>query len=85
MEERQIRPTVVKQALWLGLVVAFAVLALSACGGGGGGGGGGGQAQKQETKAPAIPKVGKALPAGKYVTEGSNLPYRSPPVRAGRS
>jgi hypothetical protein len=52
MEERQIRPTVVKQALWLGLVAALVVLALSACGSdGGGSSGGSAEEQREETKA----------------------------------
>ncbi len=58
----------------IGLLMAFVVLALSACGGGGGGdkggGGGGEQAeQKEQAQARTMPKPGKDLAAGEYVTE----------------
>lgn len=63
---------VVKQALWLGLVVAFVVLALSACGGGGGGSG-----EQTEEQAATTPEATTAtagaiperLPAGEYTTK----------------
>jgi len=67
MEDRQIRPTVVKQALWLGLVAALVVLALSACGGGGGSGGSA-EEQREEAKARALPEGGPLRP-GLYTTK----------------
>jgi hypothetical protein len=72
------RPTVVKQALRLGLLMAFVVLALSACGGGGGQPQqqeaaeqreGNPQPQQEEAEARTIPKPGKSLAAGTYATE----------------
>jgi hypothetical protein len=65
------RSTVVKQALWLGVVVAFVVLALSACGGGGGGGdegGGGAEAEPKQAKPREFPLYGE-LHEGTYFTD----------------
>jgi hypothetical protein len=67
MENRQIRPTVVKQVLWLGLVAALVVLAVSACGGGGGSGGSA-EEQREEAKARALPEGGPLRP-GLYTTK----------------
>ena len=69
MEERQIRPTVVNQALWLGLVAALVVLAASARGSdGGGGSGGSAEEQREEAKARALPEGGPLRP-GLYTTK----------------
>ncbi len=61
------RRGVVKGALWLGLVVALVVFALSACGGGGGGEQPE-QQQEEEAKVRAVPEYGDLRP-GKYLTD----------------
>ena len=60
-----------KHALWLGLLAAFVVFALSACGGGGGSqgeGGGDKQAKQEQAKPRKLPEYGDLRP-GKYVTD----------------
>ena len=60
-----------KHALWLGLMAAFVVFALSACGGNGGSqgeGGGDKQARQEQTKPRKLPEYGDLRP-GKYVTD----------------
>jgi hypothetical protein len=59
-----------KHALWLGLLAAFVVFALSACGGGGSQGEGGGdkQARQEQAKPRKLPEYGDLRP-GKYVTD----------------
>jgi len=53
-----------KHALWLGLLAAFLLFAVGACGGGGSG-----QAKQEQPKAHAIPKkYGKPLEPGEYQT-----------------
>ena len=54
----------VKLALWLGLLAAFLLFAVGACGGDGGG-----QAKQEKPKAHALPQPGKPLTPGKYATE----------------
>jgi hypothetical protein len=56
---------VVKHTLRSGLLVAFLILALGACGGGGGGE----VAEPEEGEARKIPGPGKSLAAGQYATE----------------
>ena len=61
------RPRRRRHALRLGLLAAFVVFALSACGGGGGSGSE--QAKQEQPKVHAITQPGKPLAPGKYATK----------------
>jgi len=52
------------RTFWLGLLAAFLLFAVGACGSDGGG-----QAKQEPPKAHALPQPGKALTPGKYTTE----------------
>jgi hypothetical protein len=67
-EEHQLYRPVVGRAPKLGLVVAFVVLAISACGRGDSGAAGGGEAGEEQAKARTVPEYGDLRP-GKYTTD----------------